>query len=87
MKRKIKLKNPDDLTLYKKIKIPIAGWWFGSKKKVEFCKATIIRLGKIGDNGKYNVIITYCKSKKYGTIGRIMSLNEDCDNFYKLKKK
>ena len=33
MKRKIKLKNPDDLTLYKKIKIPIAGWWLGSKKK------------------------------------------------------
>lgn len=85
MKRKLKLKNPTDFYVGMRVKIPLGGWWFGSKKKVVWVKGRILKLGKVGKDGKIDSIISYCYSKKCGTIGRIMSLNEQCDEIYKVR--
>lgn len=85
MKHKEKIKNPDGFYVGMRVKIPFGGWWFDSKKKTIWVKGRILKLGKVKEDGKIHSIITHCYSKKYGTIGRIISLNEQCDEIYKVK--
>lgn len=85
MKHKVKVNNPLDFHVGMRIKIPLGGWWFGSNKRKEWVKGKITKIGEVRKDGKIHSIITHCYSKKYGTIGRIMSLNEQCDEFYKVK--
>lgn len=85
MKNKVKLENPSELRVGMRVKLPFGGWWFGSKRKVEWVKGRVIKLGEVREDGRIHYVLTYCYSKKYGTIGRIISLNEQCDEFYKTK--
>lgn len=83
MKRKIRLNNPNDLKIGLRIKFSCGGWWFNSKKKTEWVKGKIIKLGPINKDGKIHYVLTKCYSKKYGNIGNLMSLNQQCDEIYK----
>lgn len=85
MRNKARLNNPSELRIGTRVKIPFGGWWFGSSKKIEWVKGKIIKLGEVREDGKVHSVVTYCYSKKYGTIGRIMSLNEQCDEIYKVR--
>lgn len=85
MKHKIKINNPSEFHLGMRVKLPFGGWWFGSKKKVEWVKGKIIKLGDIREDGKIHYVLTYCYSKKYGTLGAFMSLGEDCNKIYKTR--
>lgn len=85
MKHKQKAINPYDFYIGMRVKLPLGGWWFGSKKKVVWVKGRILKLGEVKKDGKIDSIISYCYSKKYGTIGRIISLNEQCDEIYKVR--
>jgi hypothetical protein len=83
MKRKQKI-NPDDLRVGMKVKLPIAGWWFGSNKKFVWYKGTIVKIGIV--DGKVRSVITSLRPhKKYGHIGSMMSTGEQCEEFYKVK--
>lgn len=84
MRNKVRLNNPSELRIGTRVKIPIGGWFFGTNGTV-WAKGKIIKIGDVREDGKIHSIITYCYSKKYGTIGRIMSLNEQCDEIYKTK--
>jgi hypothetical protein len=87
MKNKKALSNPTNLIVGRRIKIPIAGWYLGSKKKVEWFKGKIIQVGDIRDDGKVRYVLTILWSKKYGRMGRMrmMSLDEQCDEIYDIK--
>lgn len=87
MKNKKALSNPTDLIVGRRIKIPIAGWYLGSKKKVEWFKGRIIKVGPIRDDGKVHYVLTILWSKKYSYMGstRMMSLDEQCDEIYIVK--
>ena len=84
MKYKMKVGNPSEFHVGMRVKIPFGGWFFGTNGTV-WVKGKIIKIGDVREDGKVHSIITYCYSKKYGTIGRIMSLNEQCDEIYKTK--
>lgn len=84
MKHKRKAINPTDFYVGMRVKLPLGGWFFGTNKTV-WVKGRILKLGEVKEDGKIHGIISYCYSKKYGTIGRIMSLNEQCDEIYKVR--
>lgn len=82
MRNKVRLNNPSELRIGTRVKIPFGGWFFGTNGTV-WVKGKIIKTGDVREDGKIHSVTTYCYSKKYGTIGRIMSLNEQCNEVYK----
>ncbi len=81
------LKNPNELTVGTRVKLPIAGWWLGSRKKVEWFKGTIIKVGEVKEDGKIHVVVTSLRThKRFGNLGKMMSINNQCDAIYKVKK-
>lgn len=86
MKFKEKVENPSGFRVGLRVKLPFGGWWFGSRKKAEWVKGKVVKLGPVREDGKIHGIIIRCYSKKYGTIGLVSSLNEQCNNIYKVKQ-
>lgn len=86
MKHKITLRNPEELIVGTRVKIPIAGWFLGSKKRQIWYKGTIVRVGRINIDGKIHYVETSLRPRKdYGSLGRVSSINEQCNYIYKVK--
>lgn len=86
MKHKITLRNPEELKVGTRVKIPIAGWFLGSNKKQIWYKGTIVRVGKINADGKIHYVETSLRPRKdYGSLGRVSSINEQCNYICKVK--
>lgn len=85
MRNNKKVKNPTEFFIGMRVKLPMGGWFYGSNKQKEWFKGIVKKLGPIREDGKIHSIVTKCYSKKYKTIGNVMSIEEQCDEIYKTK--
>lgn len=47
------LKNPNELIVGTRVKLPIAGWWLGSRKKLNGLRELSLKLEKLKKMAKY----------------------------------